>query len=212
MDRESKIMLGTVLYKNEEIDGRDYAVPRVNYLALLSGFEASTNDEIRRCKTILSETDNPESDICKLLKLENWRPHLVACAVTFHIKLNNNLIAALWSAFDNASWVCPQIAATLSLLDEDFYNNALSRLKTGVLLIDPEDFIVKMEGTKNIPNPKGFMSLWGLVNEDFPNDEWITTEEAAKLKAQLEPKDHACSGDIALNWRGEVKAMLNKIN
>lgn len=68
--------------------------------------------------------------IVAMLREVNWRPHLVAIVAATQV---DGLEAEMWSAIDRASWVTPQIAAILSLVDKTFSQEADRRLKNGCL-------------------------------------------------------------------------------
>ncbi len=118
------------------------------------------------------------------------------------------MIDKLWGTFDRASWVCPQVAATLSIIDEDFIEHALKRLLNGVLILEPSKAMVDFYKSEEIENPKGFMSLWGLLEKIYRCGE-LEIEELLDLKERLEQKDSDNSSAIALSWRKEVVAILN---
>jgi len=81
---------------------------------------------------------NPIQSVCegidKLLKEDNWRPHLVAIITILKLDLEtrNNYINPLWTRISNSSWVCPQILVAISLIDKDFENKAKNILTNGI--------------------------------------------------------------------------------
>ncbi len=54
-----------------------------------------------------------------LLSDPNWRPHLVACVALIY-EPREAVLPALWQAFDEGSWVAPQLAVAGYFSDAKF--------------------------------------------------------------------------------------------
>jgi len=133
---------------------------------------------------------------------------LSRCGPIRMTKDQQKISKVLWDSFDHASWVNPQIAATISMIDADFVEKALERLHNGVLIKNPDEYLTDMFKTDRIENPKGFMSLWGLLEEKF-NCEDLLTPDLLLLKERVGEKDKDFSADIALGWRKEIECIIN---
>jgi hypothetical protein len=198
----------TVFFAKREFEGRKCHVARIDYLEVLNARQISSQGELEKLKVILSETDEPGRQVAILLDVRNWRPHLIGCLAAMLVQDRALIVEALWRAFDRASWVCPQLAATLSLLDDNFVQRALDRLRCGALIKEPSEIMVEIHKNEHIENPKGFMSLWGLLADVF-HDKSLESSELLGIKGKLESQDRDQSAVIALSWRAEVQAMLS---
>ena len=77
----------------------------------------------------LARSPNPASEICALLNGMDWREHLVGgVASILGQQQSAPVIAALWAAFDEGSWVSPQLAVVASLVDPEFAEHARARI------------------------------------------------------------------------------------
>ena len=84
-------------------------------------------------KRLVTQSADPQTDICALLCDGDWRKHLIAAValvVSEHGK-STALISELWTAFDTGSWVSPQLAVCLDLLDRDFESRARRHIEDG---------------------------------------------------------------------------------
>jgi hypothetical protein len=94
----------------------DRDVPR--YLELL---HLRTAGDTCRCLRVLVRNEGAAESVSALLTVRNWRPHLVACAaaIAFETPLPRATLDEFWLT-GTSSWVAPQIAAALSLVDPEF--------------------------------------------------------------------------------------------
>jgi hypothetical protein len=77
----------------------------------------------------LTHSPDPAREICALLNGLDWREHLVGgIASILGQQQSAPVIAALWSAFDEGSWVSPQLAVVVSLVDPAFAEHARERI------------------------------------------------------------------------------------
>lgn len=144
-----------------------------------------------------------------MLQDRNWRPHLVAL-VALHESRTASGIGDCWRAFDRGSWVAPQIAAVLSLIDPDFDSNAVRRLREGCpLVLDPADdfdsrvleHVVRGPGRSGLRSSKNAASLYALFMKDHPGS--VDGEELASdvELAALVLGDVDNSAERAIGWR-----------
>ncbi|MCW9016265.1 MAG: hypothetical protein OQJ89_04815, partial [Kangiellaceae bacterium] len=136
------IIYKTGFFTVEAVEGEQRKVSKVDYLEMLN--YVLEGNSIRQLKELLPTMESPIEDICLLLSVKNWRPHLLACGAAVLIDRSPKIIDALWDRFDRTSWVCPQIAATLSIVDENFCQNTFERLAKGALIKDPDEYQVKL--------------------------------------------------------------------
>ncbi|GJM45124.1 MAG: hypothetical protein DHS20C21_19660 [Gemmatimonadota bacterium] len=78
----------------------------------------------------LAKAPDPVGDILALLAPENWRPHLPALVWILVLPELPSAASILWRRFDEGTWVAPQVAAVLSVVDPDFEINAARRIKS----------------------------------------------------------------------------------
>ncbi|MEJ2417627.1 MAG: hypothetical protein P8Y45_12000 [Exilibacterium sp.] len=205
---EEEKVFETIFYEKGEFEGRECNVARINYLEVLNVRQASSQSELEKLKGVLLESEKPEKEIEILMGVRNWRPHLIDCLAALLVDDKPLMVKTLWETFDRSSWVNPQIAATLSILDKSFIHNALERLRNGVLVKNPSKYMIDAYKTDKIENPKGFMSLWGLLETVFNCDE-LSSPNMLSNKEIIGKKDRDNSAIIALSWRNEIKGMLN---
>ncbi|MBS2033783.1 hypothetical protein JST97_02295 [bacterium] len=99
-----------------------------DYLSLLH-ISPNCAGVVERIGEIARNCQNLESEFSSLLN-DGWRPALVACVALFG-QCSEALLEKLWAALDRGSWVAPQMAVTLSLLDPNFPEKARQRLLSG---------------------------------------------------------------------------------
>jgi hypothetical protein len=111
------------------------------YLALLN-HPSSTYARVTMRAVADAVAVSPDSnrEVISLFAEVNWRPHLVgAMALLLGAKgldgvegtVTPDTLAALWGAFDGASWVSPQLAVTALLCDPAFEEHARVRVEAG---------------------------------------------------------------------------------
>src|SRR5688572_24296551 len=90
------------------------------YLALLGLNSGDATEAVELVRNCCGKVSNPSSDIYRLLAEPNWRPHLVAAVAAIVSGFDAETANLLWRRLDRGSWVTPQIAAALFLVDPDF--------------------------------------------------------------------------------------------
>src|SRR5690349_21886719 len=119
----------TLFFSRVEIRGKSPLPFRVNYLALLN-LHIDVENTVKSIKNIITteQKEIVERDARLLLLARNWRFHLVACGVMLAGLHSAALLDQLWIVLQRGSWVAPQIAATLFLLDRAFGVRALEAI------------------------------------------------------------------------------------
>src|SRR6266511_1897587 len=119
----------TLFFSRVEITGKSPLPYRVNYLALLN-LHTDVENTVKSIKHIITteQQEIVERDTRLLLQARNWRFHLVACGVMLAGLNSAELLDQLWIVLQRGSWVAPQIAATVFLLDAAFTERALEAI------------------------------------------------------------------------------------
>jgi len=107
------------------------------YLTLLNLQTPETRRALEEVKKAGGRSPAIREELSKLFSDPTWRPHLVAAATLAFIKPATPNFDSAWEAFDRGSWVCPQLAAVLSLYDKRFKQQAIRRLIIGCLHTNP---------------------------------------------------------------------------
>jgi len=197
----------TIFYEKGTVEGKECNVAKSHANDIFGENLNSYAEGINKLKEILATSNEPESDIEVLLSVRNWRPHFIACIAVFYVEDRNRMVSLLWKALDKGSWASPQLAASLSILDSSFIENAVARLKSGVLIIEPLPMLVERLKTDKIENPNGFLALWSLVNK-INNQLLLSDCNIADIKHRLDKEADNIS-NISLHWREKMLEMLN---
>ncbi len=193
MEQNEDIIFNTSFFSREESEGRFYTVAKVNYLALLHLRKEFVRSEIQEVRTLIINSPDIVSDIHNLMSVKNWRPHIVGCFIACLIDRNEKVTELLWSCLDKGSWVSPQIAATLSLLDNSFIETAT----------------LKLEGGSFSSDAKRFMALFALINKLAPEQ---ISDKALNRKQLLVSRDNAAFDNLTLSWREKVQLLVTYYN
>ncbi|HEY1012832.1 MAG TPA: hypothetical protein VGE07_09035 [Herpetosiphonaceae bacterium] len=98
------------------------------YLAFLN-ITSSAPAALRGVVAALGRSPSPGDEIRALLDDLDWRAHLVGgMALIASLRRDGPALDALWRAFDEGSWVSPQLAAIASILDPRFADQARERI------------------------------------------------------------------------------------
>jgi hypothetical protein len=183
-----KVAESTLFFSLVKINGQDRLNFRVNYLALIN-LHTDVENTVAAIKDIVAteQKDILERDTLRLLQARNWRFHLVACGVMLAGLSSPELINQLWNVLQRGSWVAPQIAATVSLLDPRFSTRALE-------MIAEEGF-----------NDQSVIAMAQLLKQSFNTS--FTEEQAARIRS-AKMKDSVNSGKIAVTWAEKVRSLF----
>ena len=193
MNSESEIDVekaaeSTLFFSQVRVDGQVRLNCRVNYLALLN-LHTDVENTVAAIKDIVAneQKDILERDTLHLLQAHNWRFHLMACGVMLAGLSSTELINQLWNVLQRGSWIAPQIAATVSLLDSRFITRALE--------------IIAGEGF----NDQSVVAMAQLLKQNFNIS--FTEEQEARISS-AKTKDSAESGKIAVTWAEKVRSLF----
>ena len=191
----------------------DISVPL--YLTLLNlgrGSEKAT----ARLRQILKDQDDLTPQITALFDDFNWRPQLVG-AVALGLGITGTKSrAALWRAFDSGSWVSPQLAAIASLVDEDFEQQARTRIAALCPInqnrLEGLNWIVRHSAAGPISfaahSSKALSALAALCQQSPAALPWLDPLLVREdIRRSLE-SDTEGGGRIATSWREEFLKLV----
>ena len=150
---------------------------------------------------------NPYEDICRLLRQNNWRSHLVAAVALATLPSNTEANIELWNAIDKGSWVTPQLAVVGLLRDPMFADRARETLRSGCSVDASQAARLSAAERHSSTGPGGRVersaktaaSLVALVGL-LPETDWLVAEAASADLMNLLDKDIDSSGMIAERW------------
>ncbi len=183
-----KIAEETIFFSRNVVNGKSQLHSRINYLALIN-LHTEVEATVKTIKDIVSSEERKtlEHDTLLLLQARNWRFHLVACGIMLAGICTNDLISQLWNVLREGSWIAPQLAATVYLLDTQFPKLAMEA-------ISQENF-----------DRQSIVALAELLQQD-PNVKF--TEEQKTRISFAKEKDSADSGRIAVSWAEKVRFLF----
>lgn len=187
-----------------------------DYLSLLHlGGEAESvierlGESARSCTDLVSEVRD--------LLEKGWRGALVACAA-LHGACTLEALDLLWEALDQGSWVAPQIAITLWMLDPRFEERARQRLLSGCPVQPepdrndvsrPEVHVVHGPAGPRTLSAKTRVSLMSVLAHDQAGREWLRlhVDRAEALRDVLVEDAWDGSGRIVSQWAATLAACL----
>lgn len=204
------------------------------YLTLLNLHTPETSRALEEVKKAGEQSPDIQEELSKLFCEPDWRPHLVAAATLAFIKPAKPNFASAWEAFDQGSWVCPQLAAVLALYDKNFKSEAIKRLILGCLSTRPMrlETVVHQTGHPSLPhyvvefpklpsassadlpdvpplNVKNISALTGLL-ADCPDPEIkVLLARPETLAAVAADADHG--NQIATQWKTAFQRLVQNL-
>jgi hypothetical protein len=177
----------TLFFSRVVVDGKSQLHSRVNYLALIN-LHTDVEATVKTIKDILTEQMNVlEHDTLLLLQARNWRFHLVACGVLLAGVRSTELLNQLWNILREGSWVVPQIAATVYILDPQFDSRAVEAIEQRKL------------------NEQSLVAIAELLMQES-NTSFPLKQEALIKSARV--SDRADSGKIAVSWAEKIRPLF----
>jgi hypothetical protein len=181
------------------------------YMSLLWLKGDSAEQIIHVIRAATTKTDAEECTLT-LLRDVNWRPQLVG-AIAARFLATRPVVEQTWRAVDAGSWVSPQLAAVLSLVDPTFVTRATDRLASRCELKVDADYMIDDPAERHsaqgplgsrLRTAKTAAALQALLDEDVPTDRRVaelhTDAELQSLIAH--DVDHAAG--ITLYWRSRL--------
>ncbi len=177
------------------------------YLALLH-LSAEDSTEAVRLVRQCAVADIDRSAILGLLGDVNWRPTLVAAVAAAFLPPDSRITDALWHRFDSGSWVVPQVAVVLSVVDPEFQTHARRRLEAHCPLDSTELRALTMIERHSAAGPAGgaersakaASALEKIVAAISPQPVWLSSIVATSEHQALVASDVDAGGEIAQRW------------
>ncbi len=178
----------TLFFSQVVVDGKSQLHSRINYLALIN-LHTDVESTAQTIKDIVvtEQKDILEQDTLLLLQARNWRFHLMACGVMLAGVSSSELLNQLWNILREGSWVAPQIAATVYILDPQFESRALEAIKQRKL------------------KEQSLVAISQLLKKTF-NTSFTLKQEALIKSAKV--NDRADSGKIAISWAEKIRPLF----
>jgi hypothetical protein len=148
-------------------------VPYYLYLLNLNfgGSEAKKEIFLNKFKQLASDLKRKPKTIKKLIVSANWRPTLVGNAVAILLKENKFHDNMIWR-LENRSWVAPQLAVGIALLDKGTGEKKLQKI---------------ISDATEESNPKAIISAYSSLK--FLESKSANEFEQTKLYEMLKEKD-----------------------
>ena len=207
---------------------------QVLYLTLLHLHTPETSLALKTVKEAVGISPDLKAEISRLFGESIWRPHLVAASALGFTKPTTAVITPAWNAFDQGSWVCPQLAAVLSLYDKSFKQQAIKRLIMACLDTNRvrQEATIQQTGHPSLPHfvfkippihsdpdadssvspalsSKGISALTGLLADSSDPEIKILLNRPETLAVVAADSDH---GDqIATKWRTTFKRLVQDV-
>ena len=188
------------------------------YLALLGLSSTDSAEAVELVRNCCSKVSSPTSDICRLLEESNWRPHLVAAVAVIVSGFDPEAARLLWHRLDCGSWVTPQIAAALFLIDPDFPAQTRARLEVRCPVNSSELLLMTQIERHSATGPAGTIhrsakaaaALLQLAQMATPVPTWVQDMRAANDMQVLLAQDIDGSDEIAESWLNRIREIINK--
>jgi len=166
-------------------------------------------------KDVVGSNEDLEAATSVLLRDENWRPHLVGAVAVYLGVQTAETLEQVWRTLDAGSWVVPQLAAVLSLVDRHFLTASLERLTKRCPIIkypdyetsDPiEGHVARGPANTSERSCKAVSSLLFLLSKDYPEDRDVVVLMNDPGIAEMIADDVDDGARIALEWRHQLIA------
>ena len=184
-----------------------------DYLKFLNLGSPETRQSLEVLKQAIRSSQNIKQELNQLLDANDWRPHLVAATSLAFIKPSKPVIAKVWERFDKGSWVCPQLAAALSLYDKDFKRQSIKRLISLQSKPSANKLAHQRRATSSTkigpPSCKAISSLVGLLEScDDPEVQMLLQRPETKAGYV---SDVDSSSSIASDWRTDYQRLIKEV-
>ena len=143
----------------------------------------------------------------------NWRPHLVAGCALLYIH-SEDVLPALWQAFDSGSWVAPQLAVIGYFSDAKFGERAKSRIEAGCPVCPPQGMTAAERHSATGPagiagrSAKNMASLLNMCARSAELSSWAKEIRTQPDVSQMLEYDMDRSADIAENWFQRISQLF----
>lgn len=179
------------------------------YLTLLH-LDRRASRVIAAIARIVRDAHDSPPYIERMLADPDWRPQLIGAVATLCTPMPSPFVPYLWNAVDRGSWVAPQIAVVLLLVDPRFAEAAKRRVMAGCTVIEPSirSRLLRHVMTGPAPTPersaKNLSALLGLLALLPHEESWTRAAMTRPDLRDLHALDRDGGGDIALHWRAAL--------
>ena len=143
-------------------------------------------------------THEPDAEIAEMLEGPNWRWHLIAAIACLTCSQGARRVPLLWGTMRRGTWVSPQIAATLSLLDVDFDEHARAFAES---YVDRED-------SQN--DVKGFAAVLALLDGRPTSERWLGAMVTRREVQAILGSDEDSGGDRSRKWLSRLPKVFDE--
>lgn len=187
------------------------------YLALLNLSSNDSGQAVQLVRDCCRKAGDPQPAIRNLLTEPNWRPHLVASVAAIVTGGHTTTAQELWDRIDAGSWVTPQIAVALYLVDSNFASQARTRLEAGCALDISELIDMTPAERHSAAGPAGEFhrsakaaaALLRLLEMISPAPAWLNDLRASESVKGLVAQDLDDSAGIAERWLNRIRTVAN---
>lgn len=189
----------------------DRTLPYVRLLGLGRGA-----DEVLRSVRVAASEPDAERRVVVLLRDQNWRAQIID-AVAAYVRPSDACVAQMWQALDSGSWVSPQLAAVVSLLDSAFVAHATDRLRNHCEVIIDSDYVIEDPverhsaqgpGSGRARSAKVAAALFALLEQDVPTDGRVAALRRDSQLQTLIAADVDDAAELARGWRDRLVQAL----
>lgn len=189
------------------------------YLVLLN---LATEDSVAAVSAIRDCCSKPSavSDVRLLLEDSNWRPTLVACVSALFMEPTLEMTKRLWGRLDQGSWVAPQVAVVLFMIDPEFEAQARQRLEDHYPIDSTKLLAMTMPERHSAEGPAGgrarsakaAAALSWLSSLKFPNAAWLQAVQSSAEHQALKSEDIDSTEAITEKWHHRIDEVLKRLN
>lgn len=188
------------------------------YLSLLHLGMPDAGDALQLAGDCARSSPGAVEEIRLLLAENNWRPHLVGAAASLSLKDPTQVVPNLWQCLDRGSWVTPQIAVVLSLIDSKFEENSRTRLEALCPLDVSQLAAMHPLERHSAAGPAGRVersakaakALCSLVRASAADLEWLDKLEASQAFREFIEQDIDAADLLARDWKERLLQLLGK--
>jgi hypothetical protein len=125
----------------------------------------------------------------------------------------------LWGCLDQASWVTPQIAVVLFMIDPEFETQARQRLENNCPIDSTKLLTMTMPERHSAEGPAGgharsakaAVSLAWLSSQKFPDTTWLLAMRSSAAHQALISEDIDSTEAITEKWHHRITEVLKRL-
>jgi hypothetical protein len=162
-----------------------------------------------------TRNEGAERHALNLLRDKNWRAQLVGAVATYYFR-SASTIEQTWRALDAGSWVSPQLAAVLSLIDDRFIVRSVDRLTDLCHVRQYPEYWIDSPIERHVAQGPGGLhyracktaaAVWAILRENAPHSQKLAEIDANAEIQQLVASDRDGAAKIATNWRKRLQEL-----